>query len=117
MLLLSMAMMLAAQDTDVVTAAVDNARTLTRSDTPCARPDDGEDIVVCANRNADRFRVPFVSGIRGRDSVPYRTDYLTQDFGAPACGMGAFLLNCGAVGVSMTIGFDGSTTVRRELAH
>ena len=117
MLLLSIALLVVAQDTDVVTAAVDNTRTLTRADVPCERPNNGEEIVVCANRDADRYRVPFVSGIRSRDSVPMRTDYLVQDFGRPACGLGAFLLNCGAVGVSATFGFDGSTTVRRELAH
>jgi len=116
MLLLSMALLAAAQDTDLVTAAVDNTRALTRADVPCERPNDGEEIVVCANRDADRYRVPFVS-TRSRDSVPLRTGYLTQDFGAPACGNGAFLLNCGAVGVTATFSSDGSTTVRRELAH
>ena len=117
MLLLSMALIMTAQDTDVVAAAVDNTRTLTRADVPCEQPNDGDEIVICANRNADQYRVPFVSAGRARDSVPLRTEYLTQDFGAPACGMGAFLLNCGAVGVSATFSSDGRTVVKRELAH
>lgn len=116
MLLLSM-MLLAAQDGDQVAASMGNYRVLTRADVPCERPNDSDEIVVCGARNADKYRVPFVTAGRTRDSVPARTSYLTQDFGKPACGGGAFLKDCGAVGVSVTMGFDGSTMVKRELAH
>jgi hypothetical protein len=116
MLLLSM-MLLAAQDGDPVSSAMTSYRTLTRGDVPCERPDGDDEIVVCGNRAADRYRVPFVSAGRARDSVPARTSYLTQDVGAPSCGNGAFLKNCGAVGISVSMGSDGSTMVRRELAR
>lgn len=116
MLLLSV-MLLAAQDGDQVAASMTNYRMLTRADVPCERPNGDDEIVVCGAREADKYRVPFVSAGRTQDSVPARTAYLTQDFGRPPCGGGAFLLDCGAVGVSVSMGFDGSTTVKRELAH
>ena len=117
MLLLSMLLLMGAQDGDQVTMAVTNYRTLTRADVPCERPNGDDEIVVCGAREADKYRVPFVSAGRTRDSVPARTAYLTSDFGKPACGLGAFLSGCGAVGVSVSMGFDGGTTVKRELAH
>jgi hypothetical protein len=117
MLLLSM-MLLAAQDGDVVQTAIANSRALTRGDVPCERAGRADDeIVVCGLREADKYRVPFVSAGSTRDSVPARTAYLTTDFGKAPGGGGAFLKDCGAVGVSVTMGFDGQTMVKRELAH
>ena len=119
MLLLSV-ILLAAQDGDQVAASMSNYRVMTRADVPCERPSDSDEIVVCGAREADKYRVPFVSAGRTRDSVPARTSYLTQDFGKPACGGAAFLQDCGMVGVSLTMGFDGRTSVtteKRELAH
>ncbi|MCW3847114.1 hypothetical protein OF829_07670 [Sphingomonas sp. LB-2] len=117
MLLLSI-MALVAQDGDAVDASMTNYRKLTRADVRCERPSGDEDtIVVCGAREADRYRVPFVSAGRSRDSVPTRTSYLTQDFGKAPCGEAAFLSGCGAVGISTTIGFDGQIMVKRELAH
>ena len=117
MLLLSMMLLVAVQDGDQVESAVTNYRQLTRADVPCERPRGDDEIVVCGAREADKYRVPFVSAGRTRDSVPARTAYLTTDFGATECGQGAFMVRCGAVGVSMTVGFDGQTVVKRELAH
>lgn len=117
MLLFSVMLLVAAQDGDQVEAAVTNYRQLTRADVACERPKADDEIVVCGAREADKYRVPFVSAGRARDSVPARTAYLTTDFGKPACGLSAFLSGCGAVGVSVTMGFDGGTTVKRELAH
>ena len=124
MLLLSMMLLAAAQDVpqdgaqngDRVGTAMTNYRTMTRGDVPCHRPGNDDEIVVCGAREADKYRVPFVSASR-RDSVPARTAYLTTDFSQPSCGTGAFLRNCGAVGVSTTIGSDGQVMVKRELAH
>ena len=117
MLLLSMMLLAAGQDGDQVQSAVSNYRTLTRADVPCERPRASDEIIVCGAREADKYRVPFVSAGSTRDSVPTRTSYLTKDFGAAECGQGAFMVRCGGVGVSMTFGFDGSATVKRELAH
>lgn len=117
MLLLSMMLLVGAQDGDRVDTAMTNYRTLTRGDVPCHRPNGDDEIVVCGAREADKYRVPFVPAGRARDSVPTRTSYLTQDFGKAPCGGGAFLKDCGAVGVSVTMGFDGQTMVKRELAH
>ena len=116
MLLLSMMLLVGAQDGDQVTVAVTNSRRLTRGDAQCERPKTDDEITVCGAREADKYRVPFVSA-SNRDSVPARTAYLTQDFGATECGQGAFLVRCGGVGVSATFGFDGSVTYKRELAH
>ena len=117
MLLLSMMLLAGAQDGDAVDASMTNYRRLTRADVPCDRPKRDDEIVVCGAREADKYRVPFVSAGRTRDSVPTRTSYLTTDFGRPPCGEGAFLSQCGAVGISTTIGFDGQVMVKRELAH
>ena len=117
MLLLSMMLLAGAQDGDLVDASMTNYRRLTRGDVPCEKPNNSDEIIVCGAREADKYRVPFVSAGRTQDSVPARTSYLTQDFGKPACGLGAFLSDCGAVGISTTIGFDGQVMVKRELAH
>lgn len=117
MLLLSV-MLLAAQDGDQVAASMSNYRVMTRADVPCERPNDSDEIVVCGAREADKYRVPFVSA-SGRDSVPLRTSTLTRDYQRMECGQTAFTAQCGSMfGVSATISADGSFgMVKRELAH
>jgi len=118
MLLLSMMLLAAAQDGDQVTAAVSNYRQLTRADVACERPKADDEIIVCGAREADKYRVPFVSAGGVRDSVPARTAYLTKDNQRLPCGQSAFTAQCGSmVGASVTFSSDGSTTVKRELAH
>lgn len=115
MLLMSM-MLLAAQDADLA-AAVSKAREMTRADRPCRADADSDEIVVCARRDADRYRVPFVLSANPANSVPAQTAELLEERGRLPCGQGAFTAQCGGmVGVSVTVGANGVRYVRRELA-
>lgn len=124
MLLLSMMLMAGVQEVpgqngDQVAVAVTNYRALTRADVPCHRPNGDEEIVVCGAREADKYRVPFVSAGNVNNSVPLRTSTLTKDYQRIPCGQSAFTAQCGSmVGVSATFSADGSVgMMKRELAH
>lgn len=121
--MLSLMLLMAMQDGDTVARAMEKYRTeLSEISVRCRVADAQDEIVVCARRDADRWRVPYVPA-GSKTSVPARTAYLTQDFGAVECGKGPFMVNCGKVGVSVTQTFGagaGSGDVRvhteRELA-
>ncbi|HEX8301716.1 hypothetical protein [Sphingomonas sp.] len=83
----------------------------------CQQPKDASEIVVCARRQSDRLRLPLVPSYRARsDMGDMRTARLLDTAPAP-CGEGAFLVNCGSVGVGMTVSSGGSVRyVRRETA-
>ena len=106
------------QDYDRVDAMMANYRTLTRADVQCRkRPEDGDEIVVCARREADRhYRVPFVPAASPANSVPARTAALLEDHSRLPCGEGAFLHGCGSVGVTMTYDANGVRMVERPRA-
>lgn len=115
MLLMSM-MLLAAQDADLA-KAVSKAREMTRADVPCRANADSDEIVVCARRDADRYRVPFVLSASPANSVPAQTAELLEERGRLPCGQSAFTAQCGGmVGVSVTVGANGVRYVGRELA-
>lgn len=113
-------LLLFAQDAPDLEAAMAEYRARTRADVPCRKPGDDGEIVVCALREADRYRVPFVSADPGRDSDGARLKRLIGDpvqQGITPCGQGAILTHCGSVGVSGTMGFDGKVRLQeRELA-
>ncbi len=90
-------------DETTVAAAVARARAATRIDTPCREGAAPDEIVVCAARNADRYRVPLVTGPapgdpRAVDALGERERLLVVP--QLPCGVGAFLQGCGSVGVS-----------------
>lgn len=100
---------------DRLEAMIESYRVQTRAEIPCNATDKGDEIVVCARRDADRYRVPFVPAGRPENSVPLRTSTLLEDHGRP-CGEGAFLVHCGKVGVTATYGGGRVTWVERERA-
>lgn len=103
------------QDGDTVATAMASYREKTRVEIDCRR--DTDEIVVCANRDADRWRVPLVASANVKNSAPTRTATLLEDVSQPKCGNAAFLSGCGMVGVTMSVGFDGKVSyVERELA-
>lgn len=112
-------MLLLVQDASVATVLADY-RTQTRAEIPCRAPSDQGEIIVCSRREADRYRVPFVTPDLSRDSDAARLNRLIGDpvqQGITKCGEGAFTVKCGKVGVTATIGFDGKVkTQQRELA-
>lgn len=107
-----------AQDPDRVTAIMTEYREKTRATVECHVPDGDDEIVVCALRDADRYRVPLVAASNARNSVPLRTEALTRDYGRIPCGEGAIIAHCGpGFGVSASWnGADGVQLVRRDLA-
>lgn len=114
-----LALLLFAQDSTVSTVLADY-HTQTRAEVPCRAPTNEGEIVVCARRTADRYRVPFVAPDLSRDSDAARLNRLLGDKmqqGTTPCGQGAFLVRCGKVGVSASVGFDGNVRMQeRELA-
>lgn len=108
-MLLPLMLLAGAQDNPVATM-IERARAQTVAGIPCRTSDDDGEIVVCALREADRYRVPFVSAGSVQDSAPARTSALTQHHGRMACGQRAVIAQCGpGFGVSMTMRSDGST--------
>ena len=91
---------------------------LTRAEVPCDNGG-GTEIVVCAAREADRYRVPLVASADiDRDMVPAHTARML-DPATFSCGItGPFLTQCaGMVGAHTQIGFDGKVSVsERPLA-
>ncbi|MFM9853570.1 MAG: hypothetical protein ACKVOJ_12315 [Sphingomonadaceae bacterium] len=85
----------------------------------CAKAERSDEIVICARRDADRYRVPFVGYEAGdphgegfwgeRERLQHKT--------TPCQDRGPFLVGCGpGVGVSVSVGLDGRGLKRRKLA-
>jgi len=99
---------------------VARARTMTQVVQPCRTGADPDEIVICAARNADRFRVPLTTGPvegdpRAVDALGERERLLAVP--QPACGTAAFLQGCGFVGVTMSTRRGGSIGRARPLAR
>jgi hypothetical protein len=106
--------------TPIVAEAIAAYREQTLAEIPCRRTSDGDEIIVCALRDADRYRVSFVTFDPETDSDAARLRRVLYDpvaQGITPCGQGAFTVRCGSVGVSVTMGADGSVrSTLRELA-
>ncbi|WP_294256540.1 hypothetical protein [uncultured Sphingomonas sp.] len=117
-MLLPILLLLAQQDT--VSTLVADYRTRTQAEIPCRAPSDQSEIVVCSRREADRYRVSFVAPNLGKDSDAARLNRLIGEpvqQGITPCGEGAFTVKCGKVGLTATMGFDGTVKMQqRELA-
>lgn len=103
MLMLLFAIQVTGSNDAAIDAAVASYKAKTRASVSCIQ--DADEITVCARREADRYRVPLVATYDARDSVPLRTATLLEDVSVPPCGGGAFLQNCGKVGVTVTTSF------------
>jgi hypothetical protein len=115
MLLISMLLLAGAQDADRVDAVMAEYHALTSAVVRCGRPQDDDEIVVCSRRKADEYRVPLVLSASPKNSVPVRTAALLDEHRAP-CGEGAFLSQCGYVGVTVSTNGRSVHWVRREQA-
>lgn len=110
--------LLLAQDAGVE-AALREYHEKIRADVPCSRTADENEIVVCARRDADRYRVPLVTNSAGREDAGERMKTLLSPdaAGKVACGKGAFTSQCGAVSIGVTMGGEGGArVVERPLA-
>lgn len=98
-------------------AALREYREKTRSDYQCRRSEDENEIVVCALRDADRYRVPLITTSAGREAADARMRTLLspEASGYVPCGKGAFMVRCGSVGVGATI--DGGGGARASMRY
>jgi len=97
------ALLLMVQEVPAVHAALNSYRELTRVEPGCKRGPQGDEIVICARRQADRYRVPLATTYDGSENPDKRVAKLL-DTAPPPCGQGAFTVKCGAVGVSASMG-------------
>jgi hypothetical protein len=82
---------------------------------PCVPSADQTDITVCGMRHADRFRVPFVvhdAGDPKHESVAAERTRLLHKT-SPLDDLSPFQVGGGMAGVSMTVGGDGGTSIRK----
>jgi hypothetical protein len=92
-------------------------RRLWSANPACKRARDENEIVVCSRREADKYRLPLVSGYNGPDTDQGRLIRLFDGAdGRVPCGQGAFLVRCGYVGVGVSVSARGVRTSRRPLA-
>ncbi|TGX52577.1 hypothetical protein E5A73_13040 [Sphingomonas gei] len=96
-------LLLLVQDAPAVAAAIAEYRAKTAGDVSCRAASDGDEVVVCALRHADRYRVPFVAPAH-QELPDQRVTRLVGQRTEPECGQGAFMAHCGSVGVSATMG-------------
>ena len=94
-------------------------RAKTRASLSCLATQETGEVVVCALRNADQYRVPFTTIVAGdpkREGVDAeRERYFAKT--TPCQDMGPFLIGCGKVGVTATVGARGVRfETERELA-
>ncbi|WP_448502250.1 hypothetical protein [Sphingomonas sp.] len=78
----------------------------TSASIPCRATDEREEILVCALRDADRWRVAYIvpdTGARNPDDVPAETARLL-DQGNNCRNMALSVAGCGITGVSATVG-------------
>lgn len=107
--------LLLAQEVVTLDGAIANYREKTRAETPCRKASGDNEIVVCARRQADRYRLPLMSTYNGAEAAEVRIARLT-DTAPPPCGEGAFLVKCGMAGVTATVSSRGVRIVQRPLA-
>ncbi|MDJ0275248.1 hypothetical protein QLH51_00315 [Sphingomonas sp. 2R-10] len=115
MLLLAMA-----QDATAATAMIARARAATQVVQPCRSDAEADEIVVCAARNADRYRAPLVlppveGDPKAVDAAGERERLLAVP--TASCGTGAFLQGCGFVGVTGSTRRGGTVGRARPLAR
>ena len=80
---------------------------LTSVEPQCARPSSGREIIVCGNRRADRWRVPYIgydAGDPRRETVEGERKRVSAAPKVP-CGQGAIIADCGGgVGIKASVG-------------
>ena len=107
--------LLLAQDQPNFDAMMTALRTKTGVSIPCRDPRNSDEITVCANRKADQWRVPLVR-VDARAEDPNRRVARLFDTAPPPCGEGAFLVQCGKAGVTVSVSAAGVRVVQRPLA-
>ena len=104
-----LALLLLAQNASTVETALAEYRAKTAADVPCRTTSDPEEIVVCARRESYRYQLPLVRAYNARNDAHAQEALIEtrEAQGIAECGQGAFLVKCGSVGVSVSIGLGG----------
>ena len=92
-------------------------RTRTAVEPRCSRAQ-GEEIIVCGRRHADRYRMVYLSYDRGDprgEGVMGERERISADH-PDKCGIGAILAHCGMAGVHVSTNFNGEAIRLRPLA-
>lgn len=92
---------------------------MTRGEPDCRHARASGEIVVCGQREADRYRVPLIvpeAGDRRVESVAAERERY-QNKRTPCQNYELFLVGCGMAGVSVGTRFDGSGVRYRKLAE
>ena len=91
--------------------ALETYQRLTSVEPRCARPTGNREILVCGNRRADRWRVPFIGydiGDPRGESVEGERKRISAAPRLP-CGQGAIIADCGGgVGLKASVEFGAS---------
>jgi hypothetical protein len=100
-------------------AAMGKYQAMTRVEPRCSAPKAGNEIIVCGRRRADRWRVPFILKEPGDPSIQNvsaeRNGLIATT--TPCQDNSVFLIGCGSVGISATVGFAAGQGVKlRPLA-
>jgi hypothetical protein len=102
-------LLLAAPDAAAAQTAVTQYQALTSAAPVCSRPN-GDDVVVCGRRAADRYRAPLIVHDPGDpmyEGVPAERERLFAK--TTNCEeKSVFLTGCGSAGVAATVGADGA---------
>ena len=90
---------------------------MTRIEPRCQAPA-GQDILVCARRGADRYRVPFLVPTPGdpRNLGPHGERAALLYRASPCEESGPFLIGCGMAGVTVSTNLGTGRVERRPLA-
>lgn len=108
--MLILSLLLAAPDTPPsADQLIARARAATSIRANCALGSRPDEVVVCARRRADRFRLPLQSAVAGTRADPTPDQRLAATRLDPLreCGYTPFVSNCPSLGVGVKVGSDG----------
>jgi hypothetical protein len=99
---------------------LDTYQRMTSVEPRCTRPSSDREILVCGNRRADRWRVPYIGyeiGDPRSESVDGERKRVSAAPKVP-CGQGAIIADCGGgVGLKYTTNFTSGGERLRPLAQ
>lgn len=99
--------------------SLDTYQRMTSVEPRCTRPSSDREIIVCGNRRADRWRVPYIgyeTGDPRGESVEGERKRVSAAPKVP-CGQGAIIADCGGgVGLKYTTNFTSEGERLRPLA-
>ena len=117
-MVLLLAMLLQAAEAPPSADPVVTYQALTSVEPRCKTGPEGRDILVCARRGADRYRVPFLVPTPGdpKGLMPKQETAKLLYRPTPCEENGPFLIGCGVAGVTVSTNLGTGKVELRELA-